>query len=393
MLTSLIYTLFQFPLAAVLDDKGHRLASTLATLDTRPISAAIEHQVPLMAAAGARQRSPFPDGFRIGLTHINNEEYFAEIKLGIPPQSFKVMFDTLSSSFWVPSANCTSPACSIHHKYDSTKSKSYKAVGTPISIDYYSAWVKGFVSNDILSIDNRTGESLSLFDQDFAEVTEISADSVFASVQYDGVFGLGLNGDIDSGITPPFQKMLSNRMFDKPVLSMRLGSTAHDGGEVVLGGLPTSNTYRGKISYLPVYDDWTFMLNKVIFGQEEIEIEQDIALIDSSYAYISLPTDVASTLHEGMGATESSDGQYTVDCAKVPSLPSLALYFNGRPYTLMGADYITKIDGICNSLFVGSDLELPGGWLWTLGHVFLRKYVIVFDLSEYAIGLAEAVKK
>ncbi|KAJ7234569.1 endopeptidase, partial [Mycena rebaudengoi] len=361
--------------AAVLNDKGHRLASTLTTLDIWPISAAIEHQVPLMVAGSARQRSPFPDGFRIGLTNINNEEYFAEIKLGTPPQSFKVMFDTLSSTFWVASANFTSPACSNHRKYDSTKSKSYKANGTSISFDYYSAWVKGF-----------------LFDQDFAEATEIPVDSVFASVQYNGVFGLGLNGDIDSGITPPFQNMLSDRMFDKPVFSMRLGSTAHDGGEVVLGGLPTSDTYQGKISYLPVFDDWTFMLDKVNFGQEEIEIEQDIALNDSAYVHISLPTDVASTLHEGMGATESSDGQYTVDCAKIPSLLSLALYFNGRPYTLTGADYITKIDGICKSLFVGSDLELPGGWLWTLGHVFLRKYVTVFDLSEHAIGLAEAVK-
>lgn len=82
---------------------------------------------------------------------------------------------------------------------------------------------------------------------------------------------------------------------------------------------------------------------------------------------IALPTDIAEMLNTQIGAKRSWNGQYQVDCSKVPSLPNLSFYFGGRPYTLESTDYILNLQGTCISSFTGMDLNLPGGQLWIIG--------------------------
>lgn len=68
-----------------------------------------------------------------------------------------------------------------------------------------------------------------------------------------------------------------------------------------------------------------------------------------------------------IGAKRSWNGQYTVPCDKVPSLPELTFYFGGKPYPLQGSDYVLNAGGTCISAFTGMDINLPGGELWIVG--------------------------
>jgi saccharopepsin len=78
-------------------------------------------------------------------------------------------------------------------------------------------------------------------------------------------------------------------------------------------------------------------------------------------------------LNAQIGAKKSWNGQYTVDCAKVPSMPDLSLYFNGEAYPLKATDYILDLQGTCVSAFTGMDINIPGGDLWIVGMCHSRR--------------------
>ena len=67
----------------------------------------------------------------------------------------------------MPSKQCTSIACFLHAKYDSSSSATYKANGSEFSIQYGSGSMEGFVSSDTLKIGD-----LEIASQDFAEATK-----------------------------------------------------------------------------------------------------------------------------------------------------------------------------------------------------------------------------
>ncbi|EIN10642.1 endopeptidase [Punctularia strigosozonata HHB-11173 SS5] len=324
-------------------------------------------------------------GHGVPLSNFMNAQYFSEITLGTPPQSFKVILDTGSSNLWVPSVKCTSIACFLHQKYDSSQSSSYKANGSEFSIQYGSGSMEGFVSRDTLTIGD-----LTIKGQDFAEATK-EPGLAFAFGKFDGILGLGYDTISVNHITPPFYSMINAALLDDPVFSFRLGSSEEDGGEAVFGGIDSS-AYEGKITYVPVRRKayWEVELEKIKFGDDELELENTGAAIDTGTSLIALPTDLAEMLNAQIGATKSWNGQYTVECSKVPDLPELSFYFDGQAYPLKGTDYILEVQGTCMSAFTGLDINLPGGSLWIVGDVFLRKYFTVYDLGRDAVGFAKS---
>ena len=76
--------------------------------------------------------------------------------------------------------------------------------------------------------------------------------------------------------------MINQGLIDSSVFSFRIGSSEADGGEAVFGGIDDSH-YTGKITYLPVRRQayWEVELEKVSFGDDELELENTGAAIDT----------------------------------------------------------------------------------------------------------------
>ncbi|KAF8201906.1 aspartic peptidase A1 [Mycena galopus ATCC 62051] len=320
---------------------------------------------PELEAAYLGEKYARRGGHGVPLSNFMNAQYFAEIELGSPPQSFKVtrLHPSCSSNLLVPSTSWTSIACFLHAKYD------FQANGASFSIQYGSGSMEGFVSSDVLAIGD-----IKIPKQDFAEATK-EPGLAFAFGKFDGILGLAYDTISVNGIVPPFYSMIDQGLIDEPIFSFRLGSSEEDGGEVIFGGIDDS-AYTGELQYVPVRRKayWEVELEAVTFGDHVLELENTGAAIDTGTSLIALPTDIAEMLNAQIGATKSFDGQWTVDCAQVPSLPDLSFTFGGNKYPLKGSDYIQEVQGICTSRLTGMDINLPGGSLWIVGRIPFNQY-------------------
>jgi saccharopepsin len=331
----------------------------------------------------------------IPLNNFMNAQYYGEIGIGTPEQTFTVVFDTGSSNLWVPSTHCRSIACFLHKKYDSTLSDTYVKNGTDFSIQYGSGALEGFISHDTLTLGD-----LVIKNQGFAESTK-EPGLTFAMARFDGILGLGYDTISVQHVVPPFFNAIHQGLVKEPVIGVWLNKaegSEDDGGSITFGGIDKSHI-DGEITYSPVIRKgyWEVELEDVTMNGEKIGIKTRRAAIDTGTSLFAIPTEEADIINKRIGAVKQNQGQYMVDCSTLDSLPNLDLVFNGRTFTLTPRQYVLEVGGglfggesQCISGFMGIDIPAPAGPLWIVGDVFLRIYYTIYDLGNNRVGFAKA---
>ncbi|KAJ2174285.1 aspartic proteinase precursor, partial [Coemansia sp. RSA 518] len=243
--------------------------------------------------------------FGVPISNFMNAQYYGEIDVGTPAQTFKVVFDTGSSNLWVPSAECSSIACFFHKKYDHSQSSTYKANGTDFAIRYGSGSLEGYLSQDTLNVGG-----IQVDHQQFAEATK-EPGLTFAFGRFDGIFGLGYDTISVLGVVPPLYHMVNRKLIDEPVFSFYLSDTNKEGdeGEMVLGGI-NKDHFEGELQWANVRRKgyWEVDLEKVQFGDEEIELDNVGAAIDTGSSLLVLPTMLADLINKQIGAKKNFAG-------------------------------------------------------------------------------------
>jgi len=323
----------------------------------------------------------------VPVTNFMNAQYFSEVDIGTPAQTFKVVLDTGSSNLWVPSSECGSIACYLHTKYDSSASSTYKKNGTSFDIRYGSGSVSGFISQDVLKIGD-----LLIKNQDFGEATS-EPGLAFAFGRFDGILGLGFDRISVNGIVPPFYNMVNQKLIDEPVFAFYLADGDGDDSEAVFGGI-NKDHIDGKITTIPLRRKayWEVDLDTVSYGDATAELENTGVILDTGTSLIALPSQLAEMINAEMGAKKGYNGQYSVDCSKRDSLPDVTFGLSGYNFTIGPYDYILEVSGSCISSFFGMDFPEPVGPLAILGDSFLRRWYSIYDLGEGTVGLAKAKK-
>ncbi|GAA5810999.1 hypothetical protein MFLAVUS_004428 [Mucor flavus] len=333
-----------------------------------------------------------PDGsveHGVPISNYMNAQYYGDIEIGTPPQTFSVVFDTGSSNLWVPSTHCNSIACFMHRRYDSAQSETFKENGTEFAIQYGTGSLEGFISQDTLRVGG-----IKIEDQGFAESVK-EPGFTFALARFDGIFGLGYDTISVKHTVPPFYHMVNKDLVDEQLFSFWLNDANKggeaEGGELVFGGV-NEDHYTGNITWAPIKRKgyWEIDLENVKFGGEYVDLDPVGAAIDTGSSLIVAPTTVADLINHEIGAVKNWAGQYTVDCAVVPTLPEFCFVFAGKDFCLKGEDYVLQVQDQCISGFMGMDIPEPAGPLWIIGDVFLRKYYSIYDLGNNRVGLAKS---
>lgn len=142
-----------------------------------------------------------------------------------------------------------------------------------------------------------TISDITINKQDFAEATK-EPGLAFAFGKFDGIMGMAYDTISVNSMVPPFYNMLAQGLLDEPVFAFRLGSSEEDGGECTLGGVDKA-AYSGKIQYIPIRRKgyWELELDKITFGEQELELEGTGAAIDTGPSLIVMPSEIAEILN------------------------------------------------------------------------------------------------
>ncbi|KAM7463223.1 hypothetical protein LguiA_031344 [Lonicera macranthoides] len=274
-----------------------------------------------------------------GVVYLKNyidTQYYGEIAIGSPPQSFAVVFDTGSANLWVPSSKCyLSIACYIHSKYRSRLSSTYTKIGIQFNsiqcdhnhmfygdsdlgkyckIPYGSGSIYGFFSQD----NTRVGD-LVIKNQVFVEVTREGL-FTFLFSQFDGILGLGFQDIAVGGVTPVWYNMMQQGLVSKQIFSFWLNQDPNSkvGGEIIFGGVDWTHV-RGEHTYVPVteYGYWQIEVGDILIANNSTGICENgcAAIVDTGTSFLAGPTSVVAQINHAIGA----DGIVSMECKDIAS--------------------------------------------------------------------------
>merc|ERR1712113_324381 len=215
----------------------------------------------------------------------------------------------------------------------------------------------------------------------------------FIAAKFDGIMGFGFPEISVNRMTPFFQAALAAGVIKEAKFAFFLEKSAGKGGELSLGGTdPTKHT--GDFTYTPITNRgyWEFSVAAVTVGGDSFAGTTK-AIADTGTSLLAIPKTVFTSLITKFPAGVVKPlvhGEYTVDCSKMSTLPTISFSIGGKAFALEGSEYVLSVSGQCLLGFLGLDVPPPRGPLWILGDVFLRKYYTVFDYGNAQIGFATA---
>ena len=222
----------------------------------------------------------------------------------------------------------------------------------------------------------------------FAEITNATGLGLaFAVGAFDGINGMAFRSISVDGVDPVWVQMLPG--LDAPQFGVFLESTGQ-AGELYIGGYDAAHIAGGAAALveIPVTSEtyWEVALQGVTVGGKPAS-QTTKAVLDTGTSLMAGPTAEVKPILEALGCTPFflQPQEYTIDCAKVPSLPNVTITLGGvggaaQAFTLTPTDYIINVENVeCLCGFLGLDVPAPAGPLWILGDPFLRKFYSVFD--------------
>ncbi|CAE6443142.1 unnamed protein product [Rhizoctonia solani] len=331
-------------------------------------------------------------------------QWYGNFQAGTPPQTFKVIFDTGSPWFIVPSTSCGS-TCAGQSAFDGTKSSTFTDLKTPRTVRFGTGGGVQPVGGNLAMNLNLVQDRLTFFGLDagltqFYEIINKTG-PIINNSPWDGIVGMmnHRNGSVfqnlvDGGLDPLFSVYFAPK------------SVNNGAGELTLGGI-NPKRYTGSVIYSPLAfpnaNLWQLNSTGLVVNGKTTSLlsTPQTWIFDSGTSNLVLPKNLAEAIYALVSpeiVPVGTLGAYGIACNKIGALSArISITFTG-------------IDGVAHQLVVpGSELNVgpfnasdrsSGAMCQTLinandqfligGASLLKHWYSVWDQGRARMGFAPA---
>ncbi|KAG0280672.1 hypothetical protein BGZ95_009228 [Linnemannia exigua] len=307
------------------------------------------------------------------------QQYYGLVKIGTPPQTVKMQFDTGSSRFVVSTTECA--ICTGSTSFNRTQSSTFRPGVMPWKIHYGDgSFAEGIVGEDKVTLGTISVESQQL--------NLVLSESAGFDDDIDGVLGLSFGAL--SGSTTVFENMMNKDLVDKGIFSFFLGKRSiNGGGEVIFGGMDMERVEPGnEITYTPVTNATHWNIDVQNFSVNGVSLSTGTttsplrSIVDTGTTLLVGPENWVTWYHSQIKRSRKFRKTWVVPCK---GTSSLGVVVEGKtfsvPYEDLAREYIGF--GLCFSAVQSSSADYL-----ILGDVFLKNNYVVFDQAEKRVGFA-----
>mmetsp|Transcript_144145 Transcript_144145/g.268556 ORF Transcript_144145/g.268556 Transcript_144145/m.268556 type:complete len:468 (-) Transcript_144145:41-1444(-) len=352
--------------------------------------------------------------------------HFGKIYVGSPPQEFRVIFDTGSGHFFIPSTDCPANTCKKHRGYDRQSSLTAidldhdGNVADPekqrdkVEIEFGTGEVAGEFVWDVTCLQDHRGEQNFTDSRDCTMVRVITATSMseepFQAFGFDGVVGLGLSDLAVHEDFSFFGQVAKQHRLSQARFGVFLSMDDEVPSEISFGGHDVRRVAH-EPSWVelenPEYGYWQVTLVKVTVGGEPFALCDGYctAIVDTGTSLLGVPKQELTNFH-WLLARRVIDEPAELDCRNFPG-PEIVFHFEdgfnisvgpedySRPAALKIKDSNkNETQVICRSSLL--PVAMPGeeetGRTWILGEPVLKKYYTTYDWANQRVGFSLAVQ-
>lgn len=320
--------------------------------------------------------------------------YFGKIGVGNPPQYFSVVFDTGSGNLILPSKECMDTACTLHRRFDPSAS----SFGQLVACDSQASPVNSWDAPDELSITFGTGRVTgecrrekicvgpACSDGVFLSASEESY-SPFASFQFDGVLGLGLDSLANGPEFSFLARLQASHSLKRPIFGVFLSYSDTETSEITFGDVKEEHM-ASELFWVPVGGAsgyWEVQIEDIYFDNTATKLCENCRVaVDTGTSELAGPSDVVAMIRDMLGVRS--------DCSNFATLPKLGFAVEGRILSLDPSDYVDQYDDgtFCEPSLMELDVPPPRGPIFVFGIPFLQKYFTAYDHENSKVGFAVA---
>ncbi|GAA6060859.1 hypothetical protein JCM10212_006239 [Sporobolomyces blumeae] len=320
----------------------------------------------------------------------NDVGYFATVQLGKEGTEFRVLMDSGSADFWVPSTSCEK--CGGHTAIGPEISSTFQDTGNQFTVTYGTGDVAGTTV-----IDDANIAGLVLKDLKFGAVTKESNDFSDPSVPFDGLMGLAQSILANQNKVPtPIEQLAAEGKVRSAQMGYHLArlSDGNNDGEITFGGVDATK-YNGSLVEFPNVNAqgfWEGAMDDVTVDGVSLGLSGRTAILDTGTTLLIAPAPDAEAIHAAIpGAKSDGQGGFTLPCT---TNASLALTFAGTSFKIEPSDltFLPVTDDLKGECVSGiSSGTIGGANEWLVGAVFLKNVYFATDVASNMIGLAPAV--